>query len=219
MLLHRRIFFGRGDTVEYRTVGSEANDEFIEKKSRFIGYVKPVSTQEEAVAFINEIKSKHWDATHNVYAYVLREGQIRRYSDDGEPQGTAGVPVLDVLLKENVTDCVVVATRYFGGTLLGAGGLVRAYSHTAKIALDAGGIITMKLCKVLKCTCDYNFYGRLNSLVPEMGGVIDDTEFADNVTVTFEIPVDLVPLFEAKLTDMSFGKFRSEEIGENYKNF
>lgn len=205
--------------MEYRTIGFEANDEFIERKSRFIGYVKPVTTQEDAVAFINEIKSKHWDATHNVYAYVLREGQVRRYSDDGEPQGTAGIPVLDVLLKENVTDCVVVATRYFGGTLLGAGGLVRAYSHTAKIAVDAGGIVTMKLCKILKVTCDYNFYGRLNSLIPEMGGVIDDSEFSDNVTVTFQMPVGIVPEFEAKLVDMSLGKFHSEEIGENYKNF
>ena len=205
--------------MEYRTVGMESSDEFVEKKSRFIGYVKPVATQDEAVAFINEIKSKHWDATHNVYAYVLREGQVRRYSDDGEPQGTAGIPVLDVLLKEDVTDCVVVATRYFGGTLLGTGGLVRAYSHTAKIALDAGGIVTMKLCAVLKVTCDYNFYGRLNSLIPEMGGAIDDTEFADNVTVTFEIPVGEADKFDAKLVDMSFGKLKSEKIGEKYKIF
>lgn len=205
--------------MEYRTILNEANDEFIERKSRFIGYIKPVTTQEEAVSFINEIKSKHWDATHNVYAYVLREGQVRRYSDDGEPQGTAGIPVLDVLLKENVTDCVVVATRYFGGTLLGAGGLVRAYSHTAKIAVDAGQVITMKLCKVLKVTCDYNFYGRLNSFIPEMGGVIDDTEFADNVTVTFKLPVDDVASFDAKLVDMSFGKFHTEEIGEEFKYF
>lgn len=205
--------------MEYRTILNEASDEFIERKSRFIGYIKPVTTQEEAVSFINSIKSKHWDATHNVYAYVLREGQVRRYSDDGEPQGTAGIPVLDVLLKENVTDCVVVATRYFGGTLLGAGGLVRAYSHTAKIAVDAGQVITMKLCKVLKVTCDYNFYGRLNSFIPEMGGVIDDTEFADNVTVTFKLSVDDVAGFDAKLVDMSFGKFHTEEIGEEYKYF
>lgn len=205
--------------MEYRTILNEASDEFIERKSRFIGYIRPVTTQEDAVSFINEIKSKHWDATHNVYAYVLREGQVRRYSDDGEPQGTAGIPVLDVLLKENVTDCVVVATRYFGGTLLGAGGLVRAYSHTAKIAVDAGQVITMKLCKVLKVTCDYNFYGRLNSFIPEMGGVIDDTEFADNVTVTFKLPVDDVASFDAKLVDMSFGKFHTEEIGEEFKYF
>ena len=203
--------------TEYRTVADEAADEFIEKKSRFIGYIKPVTTQEEAVAFINEIKSKHWDATHNVYAYVLREGQTRRYSDDGEPQGTAGIPVLDVLLKENLTDCVVVATRYFGGTLLGTGGLVRAYSHTAKIAVEAGRIITMKLCKVLEVCCDYNFYCRLNSLIPECGGVIDNADFADTVTVTFKMPVDDVEAFEKKLIDLSLGKFRSKEICEEFK--
>lgn len=205
--------------MEYKTVSKESSDEFIEKKSRFIGYIKPVTTQTEAVAFINEIKAKHWDATHNVYAYVLRDGQTRRYSDDGEPQGTAGIPVLDVLLKEGLTDCVVVATRYFGGTLLGTGGLVRAYSHTAKIAVEAGEIIMMKLCKVLRVCCDYNFYGRLNSLIPELGGVIEDTDFADIVTVTFKMPVDNVAEFDKKLVDLSFGKFKSEEIGEEFKNF
>ena len=128
---------------DYLTLRKESSDEFIEKRSRFIGYAKPVTTQEEAMDFINAIRAKHWDATHNVYAYVLRDGQSRRYSDDGEPSGTAGVPVLDVLLKENITDCVVVATRYFGGVLLGAGGLVRAYSHTSKIAVEAAGIMKM----------------------------------------------------------------------------
>ena len=123
--------------TEYKTIKEASSDEFIVKKSRFIGYVKPVKTQEEALEFINEIKTKHWDATHNVHAYCLREGGIRRFSDDGEPQGTAGIPSLDVLLKEEVVDCCVVVTRYFGGIMLGAGGLVRAYSHGAKIALDA----------------------------------------------------------------------------------
>ena len=113
---------------EYKTIELEADDFFIEKKSRFIGYAKPIKTQQEALDFIAKIKSKHWDATHNVYAYVLRENNIQRYSDDGEPGGTAGVPMLDVLLKEGVVDACVVGTRYFGGTLLGAGGLVRAYS-------------------------------------------------------------------------------------------
>ena len=202
--------------MEYRTILNESSDEFIERKSRFIGYIKPVTTQEEAVSFINEIKSKHWDATHNVYAYVLREGQVRRYSDDGEPQGTAGIPVLDVLLKENVTDCVVVATRYFGGTLLGAGGLVRAYSHTAKIALDAGGIITMALCKIVKVQADYNFYGRLVPLICEEGGIVEDTVFADNVEVIFRIPEEDVDRFEARLVDVSNGRFHSEVIDEKY---
>ena len=109
---------------DYLTIEGFAQDEFVEKKSRFIGYAKHVETEEEAVSFINEMKQKHWDATHNVYAYVLRNGQIRRYSDDGEPQGTAGIPTLDVILKEGIVDVCVVVTRYFGGILLGGGGLV-----------------------------------------------------------------------------------------------
>ncbi len=200
--------------MEYRTIEKESCDEFIEKKSRFIGYIKPVTTKEEAVEFINSIKSKHWDATHNVYAYVLRDGQTRRYSDDGEPQGTAGIPVLDVLIKENVVDCVVVATRYFGGILLGGGGLVRAYSHTAKIAVDAGGVITMRLCALMSVKCDYTFYGRMNSLIPEFGGVIDDTVFEEDVKIKFHLPADIEGEFNAKLIDSSFGKVRAEKTGE-----
>ncbi len=200
----------------YRTVKYESSDEFIEKKSRFIGYVRPVKTQEEALAFISEIKSKHWDATHNVYAYVLREGGIRRFSDDGEPQGTAGIPSLDVLLKEDVTDCCVVVTRYFGGIMLGAGGLVRAYSHGAKIALTAGGIITMSLCKIVRVKSDYTFYGRLVPLICEEGGIVEDTQFTDNVEVTFRIPEDKVSGFESRLVDVSCGKFHSEVIDEKY---
>lgn len=200
--------------MEYKTIEKESCDEFIEKKSRFIGYIKPVTTKEEAVEYINSIKSKHWDATHNVYAYVLRDGQTRRYSDDGEPQGTAGIPVLDVLIKENVVDCVVVATRYFGGILLGGGGLVRAYSHTAKIAVDAGGVITMRLCAIMDVRCDYNFYGRLNSLIPEFGGVIDDTVFEEDVKIKFRIPVGIADEFNAKLIDLSLGKFKAEKTGE-----
>lgn len=201
---------------EYRTVQSEASDSFIERKSRFIGYARPVRNVQEATDFINEIRSKHWDATHNVYAYVLRDGQIRRYSDDGEPQGTAGVPVLDVLLKEDLCDVCVVVTRYFGGILLGAGGLVRAYSHSAKIAVETAKIITMALCTQAVIRCDYNFYGKLSSLIPESGGVIEDTEFTDSVAVTFCISKDKFDIFNARLIDLSFGKLKAEPIGEKY---
>ncbi|MBQ3151667.1 MAG: YigZ family protein [Clostridia bacterium] len=199
---------------EYRTIRQASSDEFVEKKSRFIGYICPVTTQEEALDFIQKIKSKHWDATHNVYAYVLRDGQTRRYSDDGEPQGTAGIPVLDVLLKENLVDCAVVVTRYFGGIMLGAGGLVRAYSHGSKIAVDAGGIVTMCLCDLLTVSCDYNFYGRLSSLIPEMGGIIEDTRFTDVVEVDFRIPSKLTSALDEKLFDVSLGKYRCKKTGE-----
>lgn len=200
---------------EYKTVEKEASDFFIEKKSKFIGYAKPVKTQEEAVEFISKIKSKHWDATHNVYAYVLRENNIQRYSDDGEPSGTAGVPVLDVMLKESLVDVCVVATRYFGGTLLGAGGLVRAYSHTSKIALEAAGIITMAQCSVMSAEVDYSFYDRLNILLSDFSAVILNTSFSDKVCVEFSVKENIVDLLNAKLVDASNGKyalkfFRSE---------
>ncbi len=192
---------------EYKTVEKEASDFFIEKKSKFIGYAKPVKTQEEAVEFISGIKSKHWDATHNVYAYVLRENNIQRYSDDGEPSGTAGVPVLDVMLKESLVDVCVVATRYFGGTLLGAGGLVRAYSHTSKIALDAAGIITMAQCSVMSAEVDYSFYDRLNILLSDFSAVILNTSFSDKVCVEFSVKENIVDLLNAKLIDVSNGKY------------
>ncbi len=201
---------------EYKTVEFESKDEFVEKKSRFIGYVKPVKTQEEATNFINSIKSKHWDATHNVSAFVLRENNIQRSSDDGEPSGTAGVPTLDVLLKENLVDVCVVVTRYFGGTLLGAGGLIRAYSHSSKIAVEAGHIITMAPCKVLSVSVDYNFYDRLNILLSEFNANIENSEFTDNVTITFSVRENTVSLLQDKLTQLSNGKYIFKEIGEKF---
>lgn len=192
---------------EYKTVELESSDYFVEKKSKFIGYAKPVSTQDEAVEFINSIKSKHWDATHNVYAYVLRENNTQRYSDDGEPSGTAGVPVLDVILKENVTDVCVVATRYFGGTLLGAGGLVRAYSHTSKIALDAAHIITMANCQIYSVIVDYSFYDRLNVLLSDFGANVIKSDFSASVSVEFSIKEGASELLKDKLTDISNGKY------------
>lgn len=198
----------------YKTIRAEAKDEYIVKKSRFIGHIKPVTTQEEALAFIAEVSKKHWDATHNVYAYILREGGIKRYSDDGEPQGTAGIPTLDVLEKTGITDCAVVVTRYFGGIMLGAGGLVRAYSHSASIAVAAGGIVTRAMCGRLKVTCDYYFYGKLTSLVPENGGIIEDTIFEDNVTLIFRMPLEIIDGFNAKLIDVSNGRYKAEKTDE-----
>lgn len=201
---------------EYKTVEKEASDFFIEKKSKFIGYAKPVKTQEDALEFISKIKSKHWDATHNVYAYVLRENNIQRYSDDGEPSGTAGVPVLDVMLKESLVDVCVVATRYFGGTLLGAGGLVRAYSHTSKIALEAAGIITMAQCSVMSAEVDYSFYDRLNILLSDFSAVILDTSFRDKVCVEFSVKENIVDSLNAKLIDVSNGKYISKFLRNEF---
>ncbi len=201
---------------EYKTVEIENYDEFIEKKSRFIGYVKPVKTQEQAVEFVNSIKSKHWDATHNVYAYVLKDNNIQRYSDDGEPSGTAGVPVLDVILKNNIVDVCVVVTRYFGGVLLGAGGLVRAYSHGSKIAIEAGNIITMAPCKVLSVNVEYNFYDRINILLNDFGANIEKSEFSNDVYIEFSLKEKLVQELQKRLTDMSNGSYILKEIGKKF---
>lgn len=202
--------------IEYKTVEKESFDEFTEKKSRFIGYVCPVKTQAEATEFISKIKSKHWDATHNVSAYVLRENNIQRSSDDGEPSGTAGVPVLDVLLKERLVDVCVVVTRYFGGILLGAGGLIRAYSHGSKIAVESGNIITMSLCKVFTVSVDYSFYERMNTLLSSVKANIENTEFADNVKITFSIKAELKDFLQSRLTEHSNGKYLINEIGEKF---
>lgn len=202
--------------TEYRTIAKEASAVFTERRSRFIGYAKPVATEQEAQAFLGEIRAKHWDATHNVYAYSLREGQTRRYSDDGEPQGTAGIPALDVILKSGVTDTAVVVTRYFGGVLLGAGGLVRAYSHGASLALEQAGVITMRPCLTAEVICDYSQYGRLSSLIPESGGAVDDTSFTDAVTVLFHIGKEDLEPFRRKLADFTCGQREVSVTGEKY---
>ncbi|CZT55621.1 IMPACT family member YigZ [Eubacteriaceae bacterium CHKCI005] len=190
----------------YLTILHPGEDEFVEKRSRFIGRIRPVTTEQQALDFINEMRAKHWDATHNCYAYVLREGQTRRYSDDGEPQGTAGVPMLDVLLGAGLTDVAVVVTRYFGGVLLGTGGLVRAYSKGARVAVDATGIVTMQPCQLGMVTCDYNQYGRISALIPQLGGKVEDAQFGMVVVVNFSIPCEQVGALEKALADATRGE-------------
>lgn len=208
-----------GTAVEYITVKAEGADEFIEKKSRFIGACRPVRTEEEALAFIAEKRSKYWDASHNVYAYVLRENGIQRFSDDGEPQGTAGIPVIETLKKAGVVDAVIVATRYFGGILLGGGGLIRAYSHTASIALAAAEKVTMRECLLFTASCDYSSYGRVQGVIPECGGVLDGTEFLENVTLRFHIDPVQTGALERKLADATGGKCVLKEEGKRYFAF
>ena len=201
---------------DYKTVAREASDEFVEKRSRFIGCVKPVRTEEEAVAFINQKRSEHWDARHNVYAYSLREGNIKRYSDDGEPSGTAGMPVLDVIVKNEIYDVCVVVTRYFGGVLLGTGGLVRAYSQGSKIALESGGIVLMQTCLLCGVSCSYNRYGKVSSLVMESGATIDDTIYESDVKIKFHIPPEQLSQLNKKLADATSGEVQAESDGESY---
>ncbi len=207
------------EEVAYKTVHQAAQDEFTEKRSRFIGYIQPVTTEEEALEFVAKIKKQHWDAKHNVYAYVLRDGQIRRYSDDGEPQGTAGIPVLDVLVKSGIVDAVVVVTRYFGGILLGGGGLVRAYGHAASIAVEAAGTEERVLCDDYTVTCDYGQYGRVQPLIASHGGVIEDSLFEENVTIRFYIRKPLIGALEKELADATAGCVSCLKVGEQFRAF
>ena len=201
---------------DYKTVANEASDEFVEKRSRFIGYVKPVRTEEEAVAFINQKRSEHWDARHNVYAYSLRAGNIRRYSDDGEPSRTAGMPVLDVIVKNEIYDVCVVVTRYFGGVLLGTGGLVRAYSQGSKIALESGGVVLMQSCLLCETSCSYTRYGKVSSLIMESGATGDDTIYEADVKIKFHIPPEQLSQLNKKLADATSGEVQAESDGESY---
>ncbi len=203
----------------YKTVARAATAEYVDRRSRFIGAVLPVTTEQEALDFIAAKKKEHWDARHNVYAYVLREGGISRFSDDSEPQGTAGLPTLEVLQKRGLTDCVIVVTRYFGGVLLGTGGLVRAYSQSAALAVSEAGIIERRLCAYGEIVCDYAQYGWLQSLIPECGGRVDNADFANTVTVSLHLPVESVDAFQKQLTDRSCGALTFHKLDEQYDSF
>lgn len=169
---------------QYNTVLEHAVIELVEKKSRFIGYVMPVSNEEEALSFINEIKTKHWDATHNVYAYHIGgETIVQRFSDDGEPSGTAGLPILEVIKRMEVRDLVVVVTRYFGGTLLGAAGLVRAYGKSASLAIEEAGIITKKLCIEVTVVVEYELFGKTQNMLISKDYIIKDIIYQQDVEI------------------------------------
>ena len=200
----------------YKTVRDDASEEMIERKSRFIGYCRPVKTQDEAIGFINEIKALHRQATHNVYAYVLREDNIMRYSDDGEPAGTAGVPVLEVIKKEGLTDICVVVTRYFGGILLGAGGLVRAYGKSAKLGIDAAGRIEMLPCDMFVVRCDYSVYGKLEYAINTNNLILKDTAFENDVCLTVGVPDGSPVDFEKTVADLSGGSAAINKITGEY---
>ncbi len=200
----------------HTTLEREASAEFIEKKSVFIGYATPVKSEEEALEFIKKIRHKHGDATHNCYAYELNGGGIARYSDDGEPQGTAGVPILDVIKKSGATDCCVVVTRYFGGILLGAGGLVRAYANGAKIALDAAHIVTYESYTEFRLVCDYSAYQRLSYEFPKYGIIVDASDFGGSITLKLAVKAALFADFEKKLAEMFAGKVSAEMLGERF---
>lgn len=198
--------------MEYKTIARRCEARFIEKKSEFIGYLCPVQTEEQAVAFIEEIRAMHRKATHNCYAYILRENNTARHSDDGEPGGTAGVPIHEVLRREGLTDVCCVVTRYFGGILLGAGGLVRAYTRGARDAVDAAQIKCMAAAVKLLVTVDYGLYGRLAQIFAEHDARIADEKFADNVQITLYIREEVAAALTDKLVDSCNGNISVEEL-------
>ncbi|MEG0019661.1 MAG: YigZ family protein [Oscillospiraceae bacterium] len=169
--------------ADYKTVKSEASGKLYEKKSEFIGYICHVKTEQAAQEFLNKIRKKHYDANHNCYAYIIKDEKISRQSDDGEPSKTAGMPILEVLKHSGLEDVIIVVTRYFGGTLLGTGGLVKAYTAGAKAAIEAAEILSYSLCVDLVIELEYTNYDRITSVCSSLGARIIDTQFTDRVTV------------------------------------
>lgn len=203
-------------TVKRVTLASEASCEMTEKKSVFIGHAKPIASEEEALEFIAEKRHRYADATHNVYAYSLENGLRARYSDDGEPQGTAGIPVLDVIRKSGFDDAVIVVTRYFGGILLGAGGLVRAYSAAAKLAVEKAGIAVYESYDEIEIACGYQDYQKIKNEFAPFGIIIDDSVFADKVFLKIAVKKDITGKFLAKITEMTAARAVMQTVGERF---
>ena len=193
-------------------------DEFIEKKSRFIGRVWLAESEEEALQRIQQMKKQHYDATHNCWAYIIRDGAVR-FSDDGEPGGTAGMPMLQVLQREGLSNVVCVVTRYFGGILLGAGGLVRAYTKGAKIAVDAAGKSMKRVWTALYVPCPYTYYERVKLEVSAFGGIVRKTDFGAEVELELLFPENQAQPFLDALTDLTAGSVEGMETGKEYRAF
>lgn len=195
----------------YKSLGRYGQDEIIINKSRFIGYAKPVESEKEALDFIEEISKKHSDATHNVYAYHLGDA-LQRFSDDGEPSGTAGIPVLEVLKKEGLENVVVVVTRYFGGVKLGGGGLIRAYTRGAKIAIDEAKIVEMTLHTQLKLTIPYTLYGKVENFLMTNGYITEDVAYLEDVTIHLYINNEVLERFKKQVLDQTSGTAKIESL-------
>ncbi|MBW6409965.1 YigZ family protein [Clostridium weizhouense] len=193
--------------MSYITIRNLGEDRFEEKKSEFIGYAKRVETEEKAKAFVSEIKNMHKQARHNCWAYVVGENlNIQRYSDDGEPQGTAGIPILEVMKKAGITDCAIVVTRYFGGVLLGTGGLTRAYTKGASIAIKSAGIVEKVLGVKISLEMDYDLLGKVQYICGQNSWYIEDVEYTDKVVAHILAEKDIVESIEAEMIESSSGK-------------
>ena len=202
--------------TEYLVPTKPSEAEFVEKRSTFIGHVWPVESEEEARSHIEAMKKKYHDARHNCWCYLLKDGPVR-YSDDGEPQGTAGQPMLGVFQKEEVTNVCCVVTRYFGGILLGAGGLVRAYTQSAKDALDAAGVSVVRRWVELAVPCPYSFLERVKLECAALDGVVGEVEYAADVTVHALLPEGSAEAFAARMVELSAGTFEAVQMGETFQ--
>ncbi|MBQ7376396.1 MAG: YigZ family protein [Clostridia bacterium] len=201
---------------QYTTVKREAHVEFEEKRSLFIGHALHVESEEEALAFIKQMKKEYSDATHNCFAYLIKGGIIARYSDDGEPQGTAGMPMLETIRKSGVSDVCVVVTRYFGGILLGAGGLVRAYSHSTAIAIEGAEIVTYEPYLVYELRSGYSEYQKYSNILTSASAIIDDTEFGADVCVKFALKRDEVEKVLTRISEAGYGRDIPTLVGERF---
>jgi uncharacterized YigZ family protein len=198
-------------------VPKEASAQIVEKKSTFIAHVKNIETEQEAYQFIEDIKKKYWDARHNVYAYYIGgENQVHKYSDDGEPSGTAGVPILEIIKKEGIEDVVVVVTRYFGGILLGTGGLARAYSKSAKEGIIAAGVVKKTLCQILQIKIEYTLLGKLQNHINERGYKFLNLTYSDFIDSSIAIPIGEKEKFGEWFCELTAGKGIIKKVGEGY---
>ena len=203
--------------AEYYLPFQQAQAEFVERKSRFIGHIKPVSSEAEALLFLKEIQKQHREAAHNVYAYRVYNGGFCRHSDDGEPSGTAGMPLLEVMNRHKLQDFCVVATRYFGGILLGAGGLIRAYANTGSIALEAAGLAQRRAFALGKLVCEYAQFESIKRLLEQQEVALEDTAFTDCVTLRVSLLQDGWETLNAALIEMTAGSVLLEPHGTVYR--
>lgn len=203
-------------SLEYKTIKQRGCAEYVDRKSRFIANVFPVETEEKALEILNAVKKKYSDARHNVYAYVIRENNTQRYSDDGEPSGTAGMPVLDAIRKRGLTDMLVVVTRYFGGTLLGTGGLVHAYGKSASEGIENAQPVTRKMCDIYSVTADYTLSGKIEYSLQGSEYIMEDVSYTDAVTFTVCVPSGEGDKFIKEMTEISLGNAKVERVGEKF---
>ncbi len=200
----------------YLVPAGAGESEYSEKRSRFLGHLRPAGSEEEARAFISSVKKEYYDARHNCWCYLFRGGP-ERYSDDGEPQGSAGIPMLEVFRREGVTDLVCVVTRYFGGVLLGTGGLFRAYTRCAKDALDAAGRSEVRRWLVMSFSCPYASLERMKLEIAAFGGAPESLDYGAEVSVRALLPEERSEAFRARAVELSGGAIRPEKAGESFR--